>query len=172
LLQLGCIFDNASDMVTKIRNTEAVLALRKAGISKTAQRLTVMDILFAATKPLSANAIRQSLKTKTSIDKVTVYRILSVFKKRGIIREISSAGGVGYFEMITAENHLHPHFSCRSCGTLTCMAPQPLIKMPDLILSKGDYSIEHIEINVSGLCSYCRDTIKPESPKRYYRKEE
>jgi len=171
-LQLGCIFDNASDMIIKTKNAEAVLALRKAGISKTSQRLAVLNILFAATKPLSANAIRQSLKTKTSIDKVTVYRILSIFKERGIIREIASAGGVGYFEMITSENHLHPHFSCRNCGTLTCMAPQPFIKMPDLILSKDNYSIEHIEINVSGLCSYCRDTIKPESPKRYYRKEE
>ncbi len=145
--------------------------MRKAGISKTSQRLAVLNILLNATKPLSANAIRQSLKTKTSIDKVTVYRILSVFKERGIIREIAS-GGAGYFEIISSENYLHPHFSCRNCGTLTCMEPQPFIKMPDLILAKDNYSIELIEINVSGLCSYCRDTIKPESPKRYYRKEE
>jgi Fur family transcriptional regulator, ferric uptake regulator len=172
LLQLGCIFDNASVMITKTKNAEAVLALRKAGISKTSQRLAVLNILFAATKPLNANTIRQSLKTKTSIDKVTVYRILSIFKERGIIREIASVGGIGYFEMITSENHLHPHFSCRSCGTLTCMTPQPFIKMPDLILSKDDYSIEHIEINISGICSGCRDTIKPESLKRYYRKGE
>ena len=84
-------------MVTGIKNTDALLTLRKAGISKTSQRLAVLNILFAATKPLSANAIRQALKTKTSIDKVTVYRILSVFKERGIILEIASAGGVGYF---------------------------------------------------------------------------
>jgi Fur family transcriptional regulator, ferric uptake regulator len=159
-------------MVTDSKHKDALLTLQKAGISKTSQRLAVLDILLKATTPLSVNTIRQLLKTKVNIDKVTVYRILSVFKERGIIREIASAGGVGYFEMITAENHLHPHFSCRSCGTLTCMEPQPFIKMPDLILSKDNYSIEHIEINVSGLCSYCRDTIKPESPKRYYRKGE
>ena len=145
--------------------------MRKAGISKTSQRLAVINILFAATKPLSANAIRQSLKTKTSIDKVTVYRILSIFRERGIIREIASSGGVGYFEIITSENQLHPHFSCRNCGTLTCMTPQPFIKMPDLILSKDDYSIEHIEINISGICSECHTATKSESQKQYHGNE-
>ena len=122
-------------MVADTKNTEALLALRKAGISKTAQRLAVLNILLTATKPLNASNIRQSLKTKSGVDKVTVYRILSILKKRGIIREVASSGGVGYFEMITSEYSMHPHFNCRKCGTLTCMTPQPFIKMPDLILS-------------------------------------
>jgi Fur family transcriptional regulator, ferric uptake regulator len=152
-------------MVTDSKYKDALLTLQNAGISKTSQRQAVLDILLKATTPLSVNTIRQSLKTKASIDKVTVYRILTLFRQRGIIREIASAGGANYFEMATLENPLHPHFNCRNCGTLTCMEPQPFIKMPDLILSKNNYSIEHIEINVSGLCSCCRDTIKPESPK-------
>jgi hypothetical protein len=51
------------------------------------------------------------------------------------------------------------------------MAPQPYIKMPELISSKDYYSIENIEINISGLCSDCRYTTKPESQKQY-RKDE
>ena len=152
-------------------NTDALLTLRKAGISKTSQRLAVLNILLKATKPLSANAIRQALKTKVNIDKVTVYRILSIFRKRGIIREIASAGDIGYFEMASQEKHLHPHFSCRSCGALTCMAPQPSLKMSDFISAKDDCSIEHVEINVSGVCSFCRDAVKTKSSKRNYRKE-
>lgn len=143
-------------MITNLKYKDALLTLQKAGISKTSQRLAVLNILFKATTPLSVNAIRQALKTKANIDKVTVYRILSLFRQRGIIREIASAGGLNYFEMVTLENPLHPHFSCRNCGAFTCLAPLPFTQAPELILSKDDYSVDHIEINISGLCACCR----------------
>ena len=149
-------------MVTDSKHKDALLTLQKAGISKTSQRLAVLDILLKATTPLSVNTIRQSLETKANIDKVTVYRILSLFRQRGIIREIASAGGANYFEMATLENPLHPHFSCRNCGAFTCLAPLPFTQAPELILSKDDYSIDHIEINISGLCACCHNATKPQ----------
>jgi Fur family transcriptional regulator, ferric uptake regulator len=147
-------------MVTNSKHKDALLTLQKAGISKTSQRLAVLDILLKATMPLSVNTIRQALETKASIDKVTVYRILSLFRQRGIIREIASAGGANYFEIATLENPLHPHFSCRNCGAFTCLAPLPFTQAPELILSKDDYSIDHIEINISGLCACCHNATE------------
>ena len=147
-------------MVTNLKHKDALLILQKAGISKTSQRLAVLDILFKATTPLSVNAIRQALETETNIDKVTVYRILSLFRQRGIIREIASAGGANYFEIATLENPLHPHFSCRNCGAFTCLAPLSFTQAPELILPKDDYSIDHIEINISGLCACCRNATE------------
>jgi len=144
-------------MVTNLKHKDAMLILQKAGISKTMQRLAVLNILLKATTPLSVNTIRQALETKANIDKVTVYRILSLFRQRGIIREIATTGGANYFEMATLENPLHPHFSCRNCGAFTCLAPLPFTQAPELILSKDDYSIDHIEINISGLCACCRN---------------
>jgi len=149
-------------MITDSKHKDALLTLQKAGISKTSQRLAVLDILLKATTPLSVNTIRQSLETKARIDKVTVYRILTLFRQRGIIREIASAGGANYFEMATLENPLHPHFSCRNCGAFTCLAPLPFTQAPELILSKDDYSIDHIEINISGLCACCRNATNPQ----------
>jgi Fur family ferric uptake transcriptional regulator len=160
LLQLGCIFDNKSKMMKNENQKDALLTLQEAGIAKTSQRLAVLNILLAATMPLSANTIRQNLQTQARIDKVTVYRILSLFKQRGIIREIASAGGANYFEMATLENPLHPHFSCRNCGTFTCLAPLSFTQAPELILPKDNYSIDHIEINISGLCACCRSAIE------------
>ena len=147
-------------MVTNLKHKDALLILQKAGISKTSQRLAVLDILFKATTPLSVNAIRQALETESNIDKVTVYRILSLFRQRGIIREIASAGGANYFEMATLENPLHPHFSCRNCGAFTCLAPLSFTQAPELILPKDDYCIDHIEINISGLCACCRNATE------------
>jgi len=144
-------------MVTDSKHKDALLTLQKSGISKTLQRLAVLDILLKATSPLSVNTIRQLLETKANIDKVTVYRILSLFRQRGIIREISSAGGGNYFEMATLENPLHPHFSCRNCGAFTCLAPMPFTQAQELILSEDDHCIDHIEINISGICACCRN---------------
>jgi Fur family transcriptional regulator, ferric uptake regulator len=149
-------------MVTDSKHNDALLILQKAGISKTSQRLAVLNILLKATTPLSVYTIRQSLETKANIDKVTVYRILSLFRQRGIIREIASASGANYFEMATLENPLHPHFSCRNCGAFTCLAPLPFTQAQELILSKDDYSIDHIEINISGLCACCRNATNPQ----------
>lgn len=152
-------------------NTNALLTLQNAGISKTSQRLAVLDILLKAQTPLCANTIRQMLKIKASIDKVTIYRILSLFKQRKIVREIASSGGVNFFEMVTAENPIHPHFSCQNCGTFTCLAPIPLTQAQESVLSENDYSIEHVEINISGICSNCRNAAKPALQKKYNRHE-
>ena len=186
-------------MAIDLKHKDALMILQKAGISKTSQRLAVLDILLEATMPLSVNAIRQALETRDNsgapsgrsrrlpkmtrppasnslylprlasgdsksrgIDKVTVYRILSLFRQHGIIREIASAGGANYFEMATLENPLHPHFSCRNCGAFTCLAPLSFTQAPELILPKDDYSIDHIEINISGLCACCRNATEPQ----------
>jgi Fe2+ or Zn2+ uptake regulation protein len=97
------------------------------------------------------------LTGKNRIDRVTVYRILSLFKQRGIIREITSTGGVNFIEMATQENPVHPHFSCRSCGMLSCLEPLTFSQSHQLISANEDYSVDHIEINISGICSGCRN---------------
>ncbi len=142
----------------------ALFTLKQAGISKTSQRLAVLDILLNAEMPLNVNTIRQNLKTKAKIDKVTVYRILSLFKGHGIIREIPSAGSASYFEMATTDKPLHPHFSCRICGALICLAPLPFSREQESILSGNDCTIDDIEINISGLCACCRKSAKTQKP--------
>jgi len=131
--------------------------LQRAGISKTPQRLAVLNILLNSTTPLNVSCVRELLASKNRIDRVTVYRILSLFKQRGIIREITSVGGVNFIEMATQENPVHPHFSCRSCGMLSCLEPLTFSQAHQLISAKEDYSVDHIEINISGICSGCRN---------------
>lgn len=154
-----------------MENKDALLILQKAGISKTSKRLAVLCILLEATTPLCANTIRQLLKSKASVDKVTIYRILSLFKQHKIIREIASSGGVSFFELINVKNPVHPHFNCISCGTFTCLSPIPLTEAQQSILSGKDYHIEHIDINISGVCSDCRTAEKTDFEKRYHAHE-
>jgi len=134
--------------------------LQGAGIANTPQRLAVLNALLKAAKPLSAAGIRQEIAACSRIDKVTVYRIIALFRKQGIIREIISANGANYFEMASLDNPVHPHFECRHCGQLSCLAPLTFTSANQLISANNDYSIDHIEINISGLCAGCRNATR------------
>jgi Fur family ferric uptake transcriptional regulator len=138
----------------------AMQTLKSVGIAHTPKRLAVLNVLLKTAKPLSAVGIRQAITTCSRIDKVTVYRIIALFRKQGIIREIISANGANYFEMASLDNPVHPHFECRHCGQLSCLAPLTFSSANQLISANNDYSIDHIEINISGLCAGCRNATK------------
>lgn len=135
---------------------EGLNILQLAGISKTPQRLAVLNILLSSEVPLSVSSVRELLAGKNHVDRVTLYRTLALFKQRGIIREIKSPDGGNFIEMATQKNPVHPHFRCHSCGMLSCLEPLTFSQSHQLISPKEDYSVENIEINISGICSDCR----------------
>jgi Fur family transcriptional regulator, ferric uptake regulator len=147
-------------MRTNVKHEDALMTLKHAGITKTPQRLGVLNILLQSKTPLSLNTIKKRLAAKVRFDKVTLYRILSLFKNLGIIREITLRNGVNCFELATKDNPVHPHFNCLNCGMLTCMEPLTFSQSRQLISPKEDCSVDHIEINVSGLCADCRNATK------------
>ncbi|MHB8138918.1 MAG: Fur family transcriptional regulator [Smithellaceae bacterium] len=148
-------------MKKNISDPSIMETLQQAGITGTPQRLAVLRILQDTDQPLSVGIIREKLETKTSINKVTVYRIISLFKKQGIIRDVLSAGGAIYFEMATSDHPVHPHFSCKNCGTLNCLMPLTFSQARQFFIdSPGNYSVDHIEINISGLCNGCLHATK------------
>lgn len=142
------------------KDKDSLHILQKAGISKTPQRIAVLNTLTKAGAPLSMNGIRRELAAKVKIDRVTLYRILSLFKRRMIIREISAAGCAVHFELATAENPVHPHFLCRNCEKLTCLEPLTFSQANQWLSSDKNYFVEDIEINISGLCANCRNATK------------
>jgi len=146
-------------MIADAKDEDTLRILQKAGLSKTPQRIAVLNIMKNAVVPVNMNSIRQALETKIRIDRVTIYRILSLFKQHMIIREIASTGTTNYFELATMENPVHPHFICRNCDTLSCLEPLTFSQAKSLS-PDNDYTIEHIEINISGLCAGCRNATK------------
>jgi Fur family transcriptional regulator, ferric uptake regulator len=147
-------------MDSDVKDKDTLPILQKAGLSKTPQRIAVLKILMNAVVPVNINSIRQELESKIRIDKVTIYRILSLFKQHMIIREITSMGGANYFELATMKNPVHPHFICRNCAALSCLEPLTFSQANQWLTPDKDYSIEHIEINISGLCANCRNATK------------
>ncbi|PKN10698.1 MAG: hypothetical protein CVU72_00305 [Deltaproteobacteria bacterium HGW-Deltaproteobacteria-7] len=140
-------------------NHHVMETLQRAGIAATTQRLAVLKILQDADQPLSINVIREKLETKTRINKVTVYRIMSLFKEKGIVRDVSAAGGAVFFEMATSDYPLHPHFSCKNCGTLSCLTPLTFSQVRRFLAILDNVNAEHVEINLAGFCKDCRGAM-------------
>jgi Fur family ferric uptake transcriptional regulator len=128
--------------------------LKRAGLQKTAQRLAVLDILTQAEQPLKAGDVFQRLPGEQKVNRVTVYRILSSYTRKGIIREFESKRGIHYYERAWPLTPPHPHFNCRACGTMICMTAFRSPESWEQIVNQPDFVIENISI--SGLCGLCR----------------
>ena len=138
-------------------NTEDTL--KRAGLQKTAQRVAVLDILARAKQPLTAGDVFQRLPGEQTVNRVTIYRILSFYTRKGIIREFESKRGVHYYEKVWSLTPPHPHFNCRACGTMICMTT-PLSPGPwEQMVNQPDFVVENISI--SGLCGLCRRKETP-----------
>jgi Fur family ferric uptake transcriptional regulator len=128
--------------------------LKRAGLQKTVQRLVVLDILTQAEQPLAAGDVFQRLLGGQKVNRVTVYRILSSYTRKGIIREFESKRGIHYYERVWPLTPPHPHFNCRACGTMICMTAFLSTGLWGKIANQPDFVIENISI--SGLCGLCR----------------
>ena len=143
-----------------MEHCDTEITLREAGLSKTTQRVAVLAALIHAEVPLCARELLERTAWDCSINRVTVYRILESFLGAGIVREIPTDHGERFYEMACRHNPLHPHFYCRVCRNLSCL---PRAGLPDGWLKRirsGGESVEHIVVNLSGVCTNCQATKK------------
>lgn len=131
--------------------------LRDAGLSQTTQRTAVLEIIMQADGPLSAAEILDRTEPGQRINKVTIYRILSSFKKNRIIRELPTDQGLNLYEMACRHNPIHPHFYCKTCRTMSCLPPLTLSQAMDWFDGSDDFRIEDVHVNLSGMCRRCRE---------------
>ena len=63
--------------------------LKSAGVTPTAQRLDIAQIIFARPQHLSAEQILQMVnKDSPTVSKATVYNTLGLFAKKGLVNEV------------------------------------------------------------------------------------
>jgi Fur family ferric uptake transcriptional regulator len=134
----------------------AAETLQDAGLSRTAQRAAVLEIIIQADGPLSAAEILTRTDPKQKINKVTIYRILSSFKERRIIRELPTDQGMNLYEMACRHNPVHPHFFCKTCRTMSCLPPLTLSQAMDWFSGSGDDRIDDVHVHLNGICRQCR----------------
>jgi Fur family ferric uptake transcriptional regulator len=146
-------------------NYSQLLDLR--GIDPTPNRLRIIEVIGNNSSPIGAREILAVLRSKTQINRVTVYRILDLLVKNGVVQQISGWGKGLFYGMAASENHpAHPHFHCNSCGTLQCMQPVSLQVNIKNIDRSFVGEISGMEVRLSGICRNCLSKKKQRRTKK------
>ena len=123
--------------------------LAQQGLRTTPVRLAVLDILADAPRALRALEILEVLRAHRRVNKVTVYRILEDFTRRGLVRKLTLEGRVNHFELACEHHPPHPHFQCHSCHEVQCLEPVALHKMWTELRGPLGNRADHIDIKVA-----------------------
>ena len=127
--------------------------VRENGFNRTKTQVALMKILIQAESPVSREDIENILE-KTCPDKVTIYRILERFCKKGLVHKAYLNGRALKYELAhnCTEKQCHPHFICNNCGKTFCLTGLsfPLVKG----LKKG-FVVHRQQVRMNGLCSSC-----------------
>ena len=130
--------------------------LASADLGATPNRLRVLEVVGNNSCPLSAGEIFKTLERGSSINWVTVYRILDRLVDQGMVERLSTGGRAAYYGLAPNDNHRpHPHFYCKSCGQMDCLNPESLNVETDAIQKTFPGRIDKVEVRVDGICKNC-----------------
>lgn len=132
---------------------EARQRIHDAGLRATAPRVAVLRLLCSTDKPLSHSEVVKAIDSE-DWDQATLYRNLVKLVDVELARVASKVGGVARYEAREAGEgpHLHPHFSCRTCGSVACL---PDTKLSGSIDRRWTQSLRTSELQLIGECPDC-----------------
>jgi len=130
--------------------------LRANGLRVTPPRVAVLEVIAAATSPLSHSSVLAALGD-TDWDPATIYRNLVKLREAKLVLVVSRANGIDRYALARESNdkHSHPHFVCEDCGEVSCLPMELSPPKPE-----GDRwaaSVEQATIQLRGECPDCLD---------------
>ena len=130
--------------------------LPAADVKMTKPRLDVLEVVGNNRFPLSADDIFNTLERSSSINRVTVYRVLDLLVDNGIVERLSTGGRAAYYGLAPNDHHApHAHFYCTSCGQMDCLNPESLDVNTEPLWQTFPGRIDKIEVRVDGVCKNC-----------------
>lgn len=139
----------------EISEQECKDLLSQHGINKTKSKVAILLKLSQSQDPLSAQQLHERLE---SCDLSTVFRTLSQFKEKNLVREVNLDEGFLRFQLILdpGQQHAHHHHyvRCRQCGKISQIEDCDLSVFEKAISKLGYTQMEH-KLEFSGLCSQC-----------------
>ena len=134
-------------------------ALGKDGVRITSQRELILEIIRRGEGHLDADEVyRQARIEQPNISLSTVYRNLQLFKKLGLVEEVSFDTTHHHYEMKPSSEHYH--MVCLGCGRVVEFSCPLSRYVKRNVAEARDFEITDIKAQVSGYCSRCRQSGK------------
>jgi Fur family ferric uptake transcriptional regulator len=128
---------------------EAIEALRASGLRVSTARRLLIEALFAADGPVSAQHLIQTL----SLEESSVYRNLEVLERHGLIRHVHLGHGPGLYAVNGRDEG--EYLYCERCGRVELLGAEELDVVRDHIREHFGYTARFTHFALVGVCGEC-----------------
>lgn len=131
----------------------AVGILRARGLRVTSARRLVIEALFAADAPVTAERIADGLDGRMPrSDIASVYRNLETLEQLGLVRHVHLGHGAGLYVLAGREREF---VACERCGAYEAVAPGQLDAVREAVRRLSGYEARFSHFPIVGLCPDC-----------------
>jgi len=132
---------------------EAIDALRSRGLRASSARRLVLEALFAADEPVSAERIADGLGGRFSrSDLASVYRNLETLEDLGLVRHFHLVHGPGLYALSGRERE---YLVCERCGAIRPVMPHALDDVRAVVQRRFGLLARFNHYPLVGLCEDC-----------------
>jgi Fur family transcriptional regulator, ferric uptake regulator len=128
---------------------EAIRRLRESGLRLSTARRLIIEALFAAAGPVSA----QRLSLELSLDESSVYRNLELLERQGLTRHVHLAHGPGLYALVGRDDG--EYLYCERCAKVTLLEPAELDLVRAEIRERFGHHARFTHFAIVGLCGAC-----------------
>jgi Fur family ferric uptake transcriptional regulator len=141
----------------------AIDALRARGMRVSSARRLVLEALFAAKGPMTAEAVAAGLEGwLPQSDLASVYRNLDTLEEIGLVRHFHLGHGPGLYALAAA--HDVELVACEQCGAFEAVDPARLDAVRELIEAEFGYRARFSHFPIVGACANCIENPSKEHP--------
>lgn len=142
---------------------EAIEALRTRGMRVSAARRLVLEALFAAGEPISAERVATGIEGRIPpSDLASVYRNLETLEQVGLVRHLHLGHGPGLYILSGAEEH--EYLVCERCDALRTVAREDMDQIRAAIHQRFGWTANFSHFPIVGRCPRCT-TGDPDPPR-------
>lgn len=135
--------------------------LRARGLRLSAARRLVLEVLFAAARPVTADEIAAGLDGRLPrSDLASTYRNLEMLEEIGLVRHLHAGHAPGRYAVATAT--AAGYLACERCGRVDVVAPADADELRAEIRRRFGYDASFTHVPIAGTCPSCRELIPSE----------
>ncbi|MFZ0089156.1 MAG: transcriptional repressor, partial [Solirubrobacteraceae bacterium] len=139
---------------------DAIAALRARGLRLSTARRLVLEALFDADAPASAEHITRRLQ----LDESSVYRNLELLESHGLVCHVHLGHGPGLYALRGRDER--EYLYCERCGAVRALSPHELDAVREKVKQHFGYHARFTHFPIVGICPACsrQQDIESEVP--------
>ncbi len=137
----------------------ATAELRRSGHRISASRRQVLEALYAAPNPVTADEIAGGLDGRLpTSDAASVYRTLELLERTGLARHVHLGHGPGRYAPASVGER--DYFVCERCGIVRTADPRALQPVREAIARAFGWRVRFSHFPIAGLCPGCAESAE------------